>query len=98
MLHVCVKRFDVTGNLKNFAKVFGTKQPLNTSVKLVASQLIQTVFSKSGCKIFWARNLQWFWGPNPDFQTNPLKFTKKSEEEVVIYEHTKCQGQTQFYL
>jgi hypothetical protein len=29
MFHACVQRFDVTGNLKNFAKFFETKQGLN---------------------------------------------------------------------
>ena len=26
MLHACVQRFDVTGNLKKFCKILGTKQ------------------------------------------------------------------------
>ena len=26
MLHICVQRFDVTGNLEKFCKILGTKQ------------------------------------------------------------------------
>ena len=29
MLHACVQRFDVTGNLEKFCKILGTKQALN---------------------------------------------------------------------
>jgi hypothetical protein len=32
MLYACVQRFDVTGNLKNFAKFFGTKQGLGAKL------------------------------------------------------------------
>jgi hypothetical protein len=28
MIHACVQRFDVTENLKNFAKFLGSKRPL----------------------------------------------------------------------
>ena len=33
MLHACVQRFDVTGNLEKFCKILGTKQALNLQVK-----------------------------------------------------------------
>jgi hypothetical protein len=31
MLYICIARFDVTGNLNFFAKIFGTKQGLRQS-------------------------------------------------------------------
>jgi hypothetical protein len=39
MLHACVQRFDVTGNLKNFAKFFGTKPALRGSIITAVAML-----------------------------------------------------------
>ena len=36
MLHACVQRFDVTGNLENFCKILGTKQAHTKHVRCVA--------------------------------------------------------------
>ena len=32
MLHACATKFDVTENLKNFAKLFGTKQDIGAII------------------------------------------------------------------
>ena len=33
MLHTCVQRFDVTGNLEKFCKILGTKQALSLKIQ-----------------------------------------------------------------
>ena len=33
MLHACVQRFDVTGNLEKFCKILGTKYALTVNLK-----------------------------------------------------------------
>jgi hypothetical protein len=40
MLHTCVQRFDVTGNLKNFAKFLGTEQGLRKRTGSVATEVM----------------------------------------------------------
>ena len=49
MLHACVQRFDVTGNLENFCKILETKQALtmikpNSSHPIAALLLVITNF------------------------------------------------------
>jgi hypothetical protein len=37
MLHACIKRFDIAGNLKKIAKLLGTKQPPNSTYDHVSN-------------------------------------------------------------
>ena len=39
MLHACVQRFDVTGNLEKFYKILRTKQALNSVHTFFISQI-----------------------------------------------------------
>ena len=45
MLHVCVQRFDVTGNLEKFYKTLGTKQALNTQLDHVSAVSLKQLSS-----------------------------------------------------
>ena len=44
MLHACVQRFDVTGNLEKFCKILGTKQALGPQK---ISRTVFPIFKKS---------------------------------------------------
>ena len=44
MLHACVQRFDVTGNLEKFCKILGTKQALSLQI---LAPLLSSFFSKA---------------------------------------------------
>ena len=47
MLHACVQRFDVTGNLEKFCKILGTKQAL--SVKVLGCHIGCYIWCHMGC-------------------------------------------------
>ena len=45
MLYACVQRFDVTGNLKKFCKILGTKHALLWQAMLVQLSIVQKIFA-----------------------------------------------------
>ena len=50
MLHACVQRFDMTGNLEKFCKILETKQALCVAFSRL-SVCSASPFSKGGCVI-----------------------------------------------
>jgi hypothetical protein len=53
MLHACVQRFDVTGNLEKFYKILGTKQALKTYAKETKGVFSSRKFLVSGTVAFF---------------------------------------------